>query len=88
MPDVCQTTLFLFESSGVLCSELQTPETNSFVGNHDATFCQQVLNIPKAESEAMVKPHRVTDDFGREAVAFVAGFPSFIVADPADGTST
>jgi hypothetical protein len=53
-PDISQTTLFLFESLGVLCSGLQTRETNGFVRNNDATLCQQLLNIPKAESEAMV----------------------------------
>ena len=88
MPDVPQSTLFLSEPSSVFRSELQTPETDGFVRNNDPTLSQQILDIPKAEGKTMVEPDRMTDDLGRETMAFIAGAHSPILADHADLGST
>ena len=48
---------------------LERPGSNRFVGHRDATLGKKVLDIAKAESEPMVQPDGVADDFGWEGVA-------------------
>jgi hypothetical protein len=58
------------------------------VRNNDPTLSQQILDIPKAEGKTMVEPDRMTDDLGRETMAFIAGAHSPILVDHADLGST
>jgi hypothetical protein len=39
-----------------------------------ATFRQKILNIAKAETESMIKPDRMADDFGRKTISVILGF--------------
>ena len=41
------------------------------MGNDNATFGQEQLDIPQAEAEHMVQPDSVADDHRREAMAVV-----------------
>ena len=52
-------------------AELLAPLTNRLMGDNDATFSQQQLNISQAEAEHVIQPDRVADDLGRKAVAVV-----------------
>ena len=82
VPDVTESTLPSPQSVGVLGSKLAAPGSNGFVGYGDATLSEKVLDIAKAESEPMVQPDGVADDFGWEAVASIQRFHEPIVADP------
>ncbi len=50
-----------------------TREREQLAGHRDAALGQQVLGIAKTETEAMIEPDSVTDDFGLESVSGVAG---------------
>ena len=57
---------------------LRTQSGNSssypcLVGDRDTALGQQVLGITEAETEAVIEPDGVTDDFWRESVSMVAG---------------
>jgi hypothetical protein len=45
------------------------PAAHDLVGDHDAAFRQQIFDVTQAQGEADIKPDRLLDDFGREAVA-------------------
>ena len=51
MPDVTQATLLPAQGSGVRWAKLETPVSNGFVGDGDATFSEQVLDIAETERE-------------------------------------
>src|SRR5262249_43335777 len=49
------------------------PYPDSFVRNKNAAFGQKIFHITEAETEAMIGPHRIADDFRRETVSVVTG---------------
>jgi hypothetical protein len=51
--------------------ELQAPAPDRLVGEDDAALGQEQLAVAEAERERVVKPHRVGDDRGREAMTMV-----------------
>ena len=53
-------------------TKLQYPAPQRFVGNVEPSVGQQFLDIAVAQGEAEIKPDRVLDDLGREAMAAVA----------------
>src|SRR5216683_2563075 len=50
-------------------AELAAPEPDGLVTDLDPPFGEQLFDIAVAEGEAVVQPHSVTDDLGRETVA-------------------
>ena len=52
--------------------ERQAPLTDRLVGDGDAPLGQQVFDIPEAEREPTIQPHRMADDLRRESVAAIA----------------
>src|ERR1019366_7693827 len=48
------------------------PAAHGLIGHQDPTLSQQILNITEAQGEPDIKPDRLLDDFGREAVAAIA----------------
>ena len=58
--------------SGDLWSKFDSPTPDRFVRDVDTAFEEHFLDFTQAEIEANVEPDRVGDDFGREAVAFLA----------------
>ena len=88
MPSITQSAPLASDRAGVFRSELETPEADGLVENGDPPFSQQILDISKAQGEAVVQPHGMTDNFGRKSVASVAGAHESIVADHADCPST
>ena len=81
MPDVAESTLSSAQSAGIRWSKLAAPGSNGFVGYADATLREKVLDISKAQSEPMVQPDGMADDFEWKAVASIQGFHRSIVAD-------
>ena len=47
-------------------AEFLTPASHCLVGDYDATFCQDQLNIPQAEAERMIEPYRMADNIRRK----------------------
>jgi hypothetical protein len=41
---------------------------NYLVRDQDSTFERQLLNIPDAESKAVIEPDHIAENLGREAV--------------------
>ncbi len=72
VPGVFQTTLFPSKGSCVDRTEFQTPVSDSFVRNDDATLSKQVFNVSKTQREAMLKPDAVSDDSRWETVTPVS----------------
>ncbi len=81
VPDVAESTLSSPQSTSKGWSELAAPGSNGFVGYGDAPRREQVLDISKAQSEAIVQPDGITDDLGWKAVTSIQGFHRSIVAD-------
>ena len=52
-------------------AEFLAPAPNGLIGDDDATFSQEQLNIPQAEAEHMVQPDSLADDLGGKAMAVV-----------------
>ena len=69
---VAVSSVFSFQAPSVDSSEFDTPEADRFAANGDATFGEQIFNIPMTEIEAIVEPNCVADNFRRESVAFVS----------------
>ena len=72
MPRVSHPTAPSPERAGVARTERQAPLADRLVGDRNAPLGQQVLHIPQAESETVVKPDSVADDLRRESVAMIA----------------
>jgi len=77
VPVVPQTALSSFEPPSIIRTKLLTPLTNGVMRDGDTTFGHQLLDLPEAETESMVLPVRMTDDFGWKAMASVAGGVGF-----------
>ncbi len=50
-------------------SELGAPLADGLVADDDPAFCEEILNVTKAEMKVKIQPDGVSDDLGREAVA-------------------
>jgi hypothetical protein len=74
VPSVPKSALPTLEGSAVAGPELQTPAPNGLVGDDDASFGEEVLDIPEAQRKPVVEPHGVADDLGWESVAVISGF--------------
>ena len=51
-----------------LGSKMVHPAAHRLIGNQDPTLSQQILDVAEAQGEPDIKPDRLLDDFGREAV--------------------
>jgi hypothetical protein len=54
-------------------AELGAPLSDRLVADDDPALSEEVLYVTKAEMEAKVQPHGMSDDLGREAIASVRG---------------
>ena len=59
------------ELQGVVGAKRLTPLPDAPVGNHDSQLSQEFLDISKAQSESMIQPYSVADDFRGETVSGV-----------------
>ena len=72
VPSIAEPTLPTLQASRVFRAELETPKPDRLVGNRDAALGEKVFYIPKAETEPVVEPYGVTDDFCWESVSTIA----------------
>jgi hypothetical protein len=75
MPVVAEPALSSLQLADIIWAELLTPQPNRFIRYGDASFRQEILDIPEAEAETMVGPYRLADDLGRKPIAGVARRP-------------
>ena len=73
---IAESTLSALQPLGVIGAELRAPLPNGFVRHDDASFGQQILDIPEAQTASVVQPHGVADDVRRKAMTKVAGSTS------------
>ena len=73
IPSITEAALFLLKTSGIVGSEFPAPLPYGFVRNNYSAFGQKIFNITEAQTEAMIDPYGVADDFRRETVSVVAG---------------
>src|SRR5882724_1224065 len=71
MPDGMRLRPAFAKISRDLGSKMVHPAAHSFIGNHDSAFRQQILNVTAAQGEPDIKPDRLLDNLGREAVAAI-----------------
>ena len=62
----------LLEGSRIVGTTLPTPLTNRFVGDGDASFGEEFFDFTEAQTETMIEPDGVTDNFRRKTMALVA----------------
>jgi hypothetical protein len=74
IPGITEASLFLLKTSGIVGSEFPAPTADGFVRNNDSAFGQKIFHITEAQTEAMIDPYGVADDFRRETVSVVTGW--------------
>jgi len=72
-PRVAEATLSSLQPPGVIGAELPAPLPNGLVRHDDASFGQQILDIPEAQAVSVVQTHGVADDVRRKAMPRIAG---------------
>ncbi len=70
--------MFSLQPLGELRSELDTPQPDRFVADSNTSLGQQIFDISVAQVEAVVEPHRVTDNLRWESVSLVCIHPLII----------
>jgi hypothetical protein len=75
-PRISESTLSSLQLPSVVGAELPAPLPHGFVRHDDASFGQQILNIPEAQAVSVVEADGVADDFRRKAMPKVAGSAS------------
>jgi hypothetical protein len=71
VPNIAEAALTPLQSSGVLRSELLTPESNRFIRDDDSAFGEKILDS-EAQAETMINPDGIADDFWRETMTVIA----------------
>ena len=72
-PRISESTLSALQLPSVIGAEFPAPLPNGFVRHDDASFGQQILDIPEAQAVSVVEPDGMADDFRRKAMPKVAG---------------
>ena len=54
VPTIAEAALPPIQVSGILRTELLTPQTNRFIADNDATLGEKILDIAEAQAETMV----------------------------------
>src|SRR5208282_5373243 len=74
MPGCMRLRPAVAKISSDLGSKMVHPAAHGLIGDQDPALSQQILDIAEARGEPDIKPDRLLDDFGREAVAAIADF--------------
>jgi hypothetical protein len=65
--------------------EMVHPASHGLIGHEDPTLSKQILDVAEAQGEPDIKPDRLLDDFGREAVAAIADHYQWLRLRVTDG---
>src|SRR4051812_28741699 len=66
VPLIAEPALSSLQFPSIVRTELLTPLSNRLIGHDDSPLGEKILDISKAQAEAMVSPDRVADDLGRK----------------------
>ena len=72
-PRISESTLSSPQVLGIVEPELRTPSANRFVGHGDFSFGEYILYVSEADTESVVEPDCVADDFAWLTVPAIAG---------------
>src|SRR5438552_7159316 len=72
VPNIAEAALTPFQFSGIVGTELLTPESNRFIRDDDSAFGEKILDISEAQAETMVNPDGIADNFWRETMTVIA----------------
>ena len=72
VPNIAEAALAPFQFSGIVRTELLTPESNRFIRDDDSAFGEKVLDVTEDQAETMVNPDGLADDFWRETITVIA----------------
>jgi hypothetical protein len=61
--NVAESALTTFQFSGIVGTELLTPDSNGFIRDDHSAFGEKILDIPEAQAETMVNPDSIADNF-------------------------
>jgi len=75
-----QATLSFLELVCIDRTKLLTPLANGFVGDGDVSFRQEFFDFTEAQTESMVEPDGVTDNFRGKTMTLIAGIMGFHTA--------
>jgi hypothetical protein len=75
--------LSVFELTRILWPKLLAPLPNGFIGDGNAAFGQQFFHFSQAETESMIPPDGMADNFGGKSMTVVAGLYVFPAAQSA-----
>jgi hypothetical protein len=64
-------SMLAFQSPCINGAELDTPKTDRFAADGDASFSEEIFNITVAQIKLIVEPDSMADDFWLEPVTFV-----------------
>ena len=76
-PCISESTFSSFQTPCIVEPELRAPPADCLVGHGDSSFGEQIFDISEADTESVVKPDGMTDDFGWIAVAVITGSGAF-----------
>ena len=80
-PRVAELAATFAEVVRIIGTEFCTPQPNRLVGNGNAAFGQQILDVAKAQLKTVVILNGATDDLRREPVASIDVVYASIVPD-------
>ena len=72
VPNIAEPALTPLQFSGIVGTELLTPDSDCFLRDDDSAFGEKILDIPEAQAETMVSPDGKADDFWRETMTVIA----------------
>ena len=85
MSDIAEPALSLLQPLGVGWAELAAALPDGLIGDGDTAFGEQIFDVPEAQTETVVEPDGVADDFWRISVTTVSsrkGVHPGIVPEP------
>ena len=77
VPDVAGSTLPPLQATGALSSEFHRLLSDCFIRDVHTAFDKHLLDFTIAQTETIIEPHCMANDFGRKSVPNVGGTVSF-----------
>ena len=75
---IAVASVFSLQPSSVYSTEFDTPKSNCFAADSDASLCQKIFYIAVTEVETEVEPDGIRNDIWREPVAFMGIHPPIV----------
>ena len=70
-PGVTQAASALLQLAGIVRPKSIAPLPNGFIGNLYTTLCQKIFDVAETETEPVVQPNGVANDFRWESMTVI-----------------